>query len=266
MSNIIPPLLSTTPPPMDPDPGEEEEDDEFGDFRTAVDLSFNCDGLSLPPTPDHAPKADSNGPKDSLDINSNNDNETHVEQVLEKDFQDKRKIVLEGCSVPCKLITVVNNIETQIESLNVVNIERDMSDNLNSPTASVSEPYCNGTEIVDDTSEISDSFSEIHHKRAIDSNHVNLTEKSSSSVGSVQSADEENNVQEGQFNYFIDVPNESKINIGDFEVCCAQDLDNNSEKLGSADCTGDLQHLVKGESVGLDIDDSKGEHKIDAGS
>lgn len=40
MPNIIPPLLSSTPPPI----VDDDEEDEFGDFRSGVDLSFGCDG------------------------------------------------------------------------------------------------------------------------------------------------------------------------------------------------------------------------------
>ncbi|KAJ8924099.1 hypothetical protein NQ315_006881 [Exocentrus adspersus] len=89
MSNIIPPLLSNTPPP--PPSPEDEDDDEFGDFTGANDLSYGCDNLSLPPSPDHSPK--SVPIPNGLDINRNSDKNKVTHNVLgsEKDFQDKRK-------------------------------------------------------------------------------------------------------------------------------------------------------------------------------
>lgn len=89
MSNIIPPLLSSSPPPMVQE--LEDEEDEFGDFSAAADFSFGCDGLSLPPTPEHIPRRKSFD--SSVDINSNKDEvfDFPGSKSFEKDFQDKRK-------------------------------------------------------------------------------------------------------------------------------------------------------------------------------
>lgn len=46
MPNIIPPLLSSTPPPVLAGL-DDDEDDEFGDFTTANDFSYEIDGKSV---------------------------------------------------------------------------------------------------------------------------------------------------------------------------------------------------------------------------
>ncbi|XP_018578456.1 uncharacterized protein LOC108916643 [Anoplophora glabripennis] len=154
MSNIIPPLLSNTPPP--PPSPEDDDDDEFGDFTGVNDLSYGCDNLSLPPSPDHSPKKVSNS--HGLDINSNSEKNkiVQVDLGIDKDFQDKRKnseSFNELCNVEEKYIESVEENILQYAK-NTVTDTPNMHDNvLENGSDADSKNYCNFSSLNDNITE-----------------------------------------------------------------------------------------------------------------
>ncbi|XP_018334132.1 uncharacterized protein LOC108743169 [Agrilus planipennis] len=98
MSNTIPPLLNSSPPPI-VGPLDDFDNDEFGDFNSARDSSYDFDVLSFPyNTPqishivDHVSNGISSQNKDTLKCSLN---EEHQRSDLQSDIGTKKQVLNE---------------------------------------------------------------------------------------------------------------------------------------------------------------------------